>query len=101
MTQLFLSRLQRSHDYFHGALERSSPDECLTIEWSTTSGDFKLAIMAAVQEQLGLKDEPVKEPTDVLVIDHVDKLSENEQLCRINGSTRRASRRPRPSDPAT
>ena len=48
-----------------------------SIEWSANGGDFKLAIMAAVQEQLGLKYEPVKEPTGVLVIDHVDKLSEN------------------------
>jgi uncharacterized protein (TIGR03435 family) len=48
-----------------------------SIEWSIESGDVKLAIMAAVQEQLGLKYEPVKEPTNVLVIDHVDKLSEN------------------------
>jgi uncharacterized protein (TIGR03435 family) len=48
-----------------------------SIEWSTDSGDFKLAIMAAVQEQLGLKYEPVKEPADVLVIDRVDMLSEN------------------------
>jgi uncharacterized protein (TIGR03435 family) len=48
-----------------------------SIEWSTDSGDIKLAIMAAVQEQLGLKYQPVKEPVDALVIDHVDKLSEN------------------------
>jgi uncharacterized protein (TIGR03435 family) len=48
-----------------------------SIEWSANGGDFRLAIMAAVQEQLGLKYEPVKEPTGVLVIDHVEKLSEN------------------------
>jgi uncharacterized protein (TIGR03435 family) len=48
-----------------------------SIEWAADGGDFKLAIMAAVREQLGLKYEPVKEPTDVLMIDHVDKLSEN------------------------
>jgi hypothetical protein len=48
-----------------------------SIEWSTESGDIKLAIMAAVQEQLGLKYEQAKEPADVLVIDHADKLSEN------------------------
>ncbi len=48
-----------------------------SIEWSIDSGDIKLAIMAAVQEQLGLKYEPGTEPTDVLAIDHVDKLSEN------------------------
>lgn len=48
-----------------------------SIEWSTQSGDVKRAIMAAVQEQLGLKYEAVKEPVDALVIDHVDKLSPN------------------------
>ena len=46
-----------------------------TIEWSIEGGDVKRAIMAAVQEQLGLKYEAVKEPVDVVVIDHVDKLS--------------------------
>jgi uncharacterized protein (TIGR03435 family) len=46
-----------------------------SIEWSTDSGDVKRAIMAAVQEQLGLKYEAAKEPVDALVIDHVDKLS--------------------------
>jgi uncharacterized protein (TIGR03435 family) len=46
-----------------------------SIEWTPQNGDFKQAIMAAVQEQLGLKYEAVKEPVDALVFDHVGKLS--------------------------
>lgn len=48
-----------------------------SLEWSITSGDLKQAIMAAVQEQLGLKYVATKEPIDALIFDHVDKLSEN------------------------
>lgn len=48
-----------------------------SIEWSTTSGDLKQAMMAAVQEQLGLKYVAAKEPIDCLIFDHVDKLSDN------------------------
>jgi len=35
------------------------------------------AIFTAIQEQLGLKLEPVKALVDVLVIDHVERPSEN------------------------
>ncbi len=34
-------------------------------------------LFTAIQEQLGLKLEPVKAPVDVLVIDHVEKPSAN------------------------
>ena len=37
----------------------------------------RLGIFTAVQEQLGLKQEPTKGLTDVLVIDRVKKPSEN------------------------
>jgi uncharacterized protein (TIGR03435 family) len=34
-------------------------------------------LFTAIQEQLGLKLEPTKAPADVLVIDHVERPSEN------------------------
>jgi uncharacterized protein (TIGR03435 family) len=40
----------------------------------TSGGPF---IFSALQEQLGLRLEATKGPVDVLVIDHVDKPSEN------------------------
>lgn len=49
-----------------------TPDDSPTAEADTTTGLF-----TAFQEQLGLKLEPSKSPTDVLIIDHCEKPSEN------------------------
>jgi uncharacterized protein (TIGR03435 family) len=44
---------------------------------SATTGDARPDLFNAIQEQLGLKLQPLKEPTDVLVIDSVEQPSEN------------------------
>jgi uncharacterized protein (TIGR03435 family) len=49
-----------------------TPDESNTNDANAAPGIF-----TAVQEQLGLKLEPAKGPTDVLMIDHIDERSEN------------------------
>ena len=49
-----------------------TPDESNTNDPNAPPGMF-----TAVQEELGLKLEPTKGPTDVLVIDHIERPSEN------------------------
>jgi uncharacterized protein (TIGR03435 family) len=54
-----------------------------TLQWtpdqgaSSTPVDAGPSLFTALEEQLGLKLEPAKAPLDILVIDHIEKPSEN------------------------
>ena len=50
------------------ALEQAAADE---------AGDSAPDLFTAIQEQLGLKLEPIRGPVDVLVIDHIERPTEN------------------------
>jgi uncharacterized protein (TIGR03435 family) len=55
-----------------------SGDFAFTLDWTRGPGESDApSIFTAVQEQLGLKLESAKGPVEVLVIDHLEKPSEN------------------------
>jgi len=54
-----------------------SPDAGSASESADAAGDSSSSLFAAIHEQLGLKLEPQEAPTPVLVIDHVEKQTEN------------------------
>lgn len=62
----------------YDAILRWTPDDAAgPSQISGTSLDSGPSFFTAVQEQLGLKLEPSKEPMDTIVVDHVEAPSEN------------------------
>ena len=49
----------------------------LRLRYSAGIGDDGPALPTALREQLGLRLEPVNAPTEVLVIDHIERPTEN------------------------
>jgi uncharacterized protein (TIGR03435 family) len=49
----------------------------VTLKWTPEDDADGVLLFTAIQEQLGLKLEPVKVPMDVVVIDHIEQPSEN------------------------
>jgi len=49
----------------------------LDLEWSLDQADDKPSVFAAIQEQLGLKLVAERGPVDVIVIDHVERPTED------------------------
>jgi uncharacterized protein (TIGR03435 family) len=49
----------------------------LTFSWNDQPDDATPSIFTALQDQLGLKLEPAKAPVDLVVIDHIERPSEN------------------------
>ncbi len=62
---------------FDAHLEFVRDNAAATPDNPDAAADTAPSIFTAVQEQLGLKLSPDKGPVEVLVIDHVEKLSEN------------------------
>ena len=54
-------------------------DFSLKVDYDYSAGGEprRVSVLTAVQEQLGLKLESTKGPVEILVIDHVEKPSEN------------------------
>ena len=48
-----------------------------TLEFSLTEGDGRPSVFSALEDQLGLKLKPAKDPVEFLVIDHIERPSAN------------------------
>ena len=66
-------------DIQHPVLDRTNLDGIygFTLSYSTREGDDRPDIFSALQQQLGLKLEPIKAPIEIWFIDHVEKPTRN------------------------
>jgi uncharacterized protein (TIGR03435 family) len=48
-----------------------------TLQWDTGAGPLETSLTPALEQQLGLRLEPRESPVEILVIDNVEKPSEN------------------------
>jgi uncharacterized protein (TIGR03435 family) len=69
--------LQWTPDEGHGSMANVQTDGGPGTVAPPLPGSSGPSIFTAIQEQLGLKLEPTKGPLDVIVIDHVERPSEN------------------------
>ena len=68
-------RLEYMEDQTHGALFKE-PEGAAGPDSAPPESSMP-SIFTAIQEQLGLKLESTKGPVDIIVIDHIEKPSEN------------------------
>jgi len=77
LTGIYRCKLQWTPDESQGAMFKG-PEPGPQTPTSTSSPDSSgPSVFTAIQEQLGLRLESQKGPVEVLVIDHVEKPSEN------------------------